>query len=276
MVIVLLLLFCGGHMIPTWMFLNSLSLIAHLPLLGVMMPNSLHYFLWKWLRVFTLSNYQLNYDMEIWRKSLSIKNYFKAIDEDSPYHVLLNDCGYKHAYARNLLIFFVLGACIFLIWLICLVRVYIIKIYYPRYFERERACVGWCQDSKGWKKATSISEKVKKYKGYKFFMLVACRMEKGKKQSSIGWEPWWANFGLRFMYMVFFELILCVFINLTIVDFDLSESLLLWLTDYFILTLVVQGLAGLVYLFVHRGPYLEHTYEQKMLGQSFWGVRPLQ
>ena len=96
-------------------------------------------------------------------------------------------------------------------------------------------------------------------------MLVACRMEKDKKQISIGWEPWWANFGLRFMYMVFFELILGVLINITIVDFDLSESLLLWLTDYFILTLVVQGLAGLVYLFVHRGPYLEHTYKQNTL-----------
>ena len=260
MVIVLLLLFCGGRLIPTWMFLNSLSLIAHLPLLGVMMPNSLHYFLLKWLKVFTLSNYQLHYQMEIWRKPLSVKNYNTAIDEDTPYHVLLNDCGYKHAYARNLLIFFVLGAFIFLMWLICIVRVCILKKYYPRYFEREKACIGWCRETKGFKKASSIGEKVRRQKEYKFFMLVACRIEKDKKQNPIGWEPWWANFGLRFMYMVFFELILSVLINLTIVDFDMSDSFLLWLTGYFVLMLIVMGVTGLAYLFIRGGPYLEHTY----------------
>ena len=61
------------------MFINSLSLLAHLPLLGVMMPSELHYFLYKWLQVFTLHNKALDYSMEVWRMPISVKNYFKAI-----------------------------------------------------------------------------------------------------------------------------------------------------------------------------------------------------
>jgi hypothetical protein len=182
MVIVILLLFCGGRLIPTWMFLNSLSLIVHLPLLAVMMPGELHYFLWKWLQVFTLNNDQLDYSMEIWREPLSLKNYYKAIEDDSFYNVLLNDCGYKHAYARNLLILFVMGGAIFLIWLIYLVRACVFKTFCPRYFEREKACVGWCYDTKGCKKASSIGQNVKEKRGFKFSMLVSCRMEKDKKR----------------------------------------------------------------------------------------------
>ena len=72
MAIVVLLLFCGGRLIPTWMFLNSLSLIAHLPLLAVLMPSNLHYFLWKWLHVFQLHNYGMNLNFEIWREPLAV------------------------------------------------------------------------------------------------------------------------------------------------------------------------------------------------------------
>ena len=273
--IVLLLLLCGGRLIPTWMFLNSLSLLAHLPLLGVMMPAELHYFLYKWLQVYTLHNDALNYSLNVWRMPLSVKNYFKAIGAESAYHILLNDCGYKHAYARNMLILFVLASTIFLIWLIFLVRAQILRIFCPRYLEREKACVGWCRESKGCRKATTVSNSVKEKKAYKFSMLVSCRIEKDKQQVPIGWEPWWANFGIRFAYMVFFELFLCVIINVCVIDFELDESLFLWLTAYFIITLVIFSIGALSYLFYKGGPYVEHTFEKKRLTSSFWGKRPL-
>ena len=122
MLIVLLLLTCGGRLLPTWMFLNSLSLLAHLPLLGVMMPANLHYFLQQWLNVFVLRNYNLKYELEIWREPLGIKNYEMAEEEKTSYHLLLNDCGYKHTYARNLLLLFIIGCAIFLIWAIFYIR----------------------------------------------------------------------------------------------------------------------------------------------------------
>ena len=47
----LLLIFIGlgGRLLPTWMFLNSLQLIVHLPLLSTSMPSNLHFFLVKYL-----------------------------------------------------------------------------------------------------------------------------------------------------------------------------------------------------------------------------------
>lgn len=102
-------------------------------------------------------------------------------------------------------------------------------------------------------------------------MLVSCRIKKDKQQKLIGWEPWWANFGIRFAYMVFFELILCVIINVSVVDFELNESLLLWLTAYFLITLVVLSIGMLTYLFYRGGPYIEHTFKDKRLVSSFWG-----
>jgi hypothetical protein len=65
--------------------------------------------------------------------------------------------------------------------------------------------------------------------------------------------------------MVFFELFLSVLINITVVDFDLSESILLWLSGYFLITLVVFCLVGLAYLFFRGGPNLENTYQDKKI-----------
>lgn len=225
--------------------------------------------------MYTLHNEALNYDMNVWRMPLSVKNYFKAIEDESSYHILLNDCGYKHAYARNMLILFVLASVIFLIWLIYLIRAQILRVFCPKYFENEKACVGWCKDSKGCRKASQVSEDVKGKKSYRFAMLVSCRIEKDKKMKRIGWEPWWANFGVRFAYMVFFELFICVLINVCVVDFELDESLMLWLTAYFIITIVILSIGGLSYLFYKDGPYIEHAYKEKQLVKSFWGDRPI-
>lgn len=38
-----------GSMLPTWMFINSAQIIAHMPLLKTMMPGNAHYFLNKFL-----------------------------------------------------------------------------------------------------------------------------------------------------------------------------------------------------------------------------------
>jgi len=38
-----------GSLLPTWMFINTLQLIAHLPLLNSEMPGNAHYFLSKYL-----------------------------------------------------------------------------------------------------------------------------------------------------------------------------------------------------------------------------------
>lgn len=52
----------AGSMLPTWMFINSLQIIAHLALVKTMIPANAHYFLKQyldWLRW---------YDSDFWTK----------------------------------------------------------------------------------------------------------------------------------------------------------------------------------------------------------------
>ena len=37
-------------------------------------------------------------------------------------------------------------------------------------------------------------------------------------------EPWVINFGVRFLYEVFFEICLCLMINVTFMDFEAGGS----------------------------------------------------
>ena len=39
----------AGSLLPTWMFINSLQIIAHMVLLKTLMPGNVHYFLTKYL-----------------------------------------------------------------------------------------------------------------------------------------------------------------------------------------------------------------------------------
>ena len=51
----ILLIGFGGHLLPTWMFLNSLQLVSHVPMLDANMPANLHYFLAEYLSLVQLS-----------------------------------------------------------------------------------------------------------------------------------------------------------------------------------------------------------------------------
>ena len=44
-ILVFLLIGLGGRLLPTWMFINSMQLIFHAPLLNTYMPANLNYFL---------------------------------------------------------------------------------------------------------------------------------------------------------------------------------------------------------------------------------------
>jgi len=85
----------AGSMLPTWMFINSVQIIAHMALLKTLMPGNAHYFLNKyldWLRwrdADFIEWLQVSYDFNF--KSYSL--------EKGSYHALLNACGYEHLFA---------------------------------------------------------------------------------------------------------------------------------------------------------------------------------
>lgn len=46
----------GGRLLPIWMFLNSMQLVVHLPLLPTNMPGNAHYFLTHYLSYIRLNS----------------------------------------------------------------------------------------------------------------------------------------------------------------------------------------------------------------------------
>ena len=46
----------GGQLLPTWMFLNSLQLITHVPMIDAHLPATLHYFLVNYLTIIRLDS----------------------------------------------------------------------------------------------------------------------------------------------------------------------------------------------------------------------------
>jgi hypothetical protein len=56
----------GGPLTTTWMFINSLQLILHVPLIDVQMPSNAHYFLKEYLSLIRFNIGPLNKHLEIW------------------------------------------------------------------------------------------------------------------------------------------------------------------------------------------------------------------
>ena len=54
LVIFFFLIMCGGPLLPTWMFLNSMQLIFHVPLIKSDMPAHTHFFMIEYLNVLRL------------------------------------------------------------------------------------------------------------------------------------------------------------------------------------------------------------------------------
>lgn len=55
----LLILFCGP-LLPIWMFINSMQLIVHVPLIQIKLPGNAHYFLLDHLKILKLHIFGLN------------------------------------------------------------------------------------------------------------------------------------------------------------------------------------------------------------------------
>lgn len=99
-----------GSLLPTWMFINSLQIIAHMPLMNSLMPGNAHYFLTKYLDMVRWRNKDFN-------KWLDGYVNWKDYDVDVGFfHLLLKEGGYEHLYAENLVLILAGVVLICLIW----------------------------------------------------------------------------------------------------------------------------------------------------------------
>ena len=108
--IVILFIGFGGRLLPTWMFLNSLQLIVHLPLLSTIMPSNLHFFLVKYLNFIRLNADSISLEIEVLERESGLTGFDLQQSDDSIYSPLLLMCGYKPGFSRNLFLIALISA----------------------------------------------------------------------------------------------------------------------------------------------------------------------
>ena len=123
MVIFFFLIMCGGPLLPTWMFLNSMQLIFHVPLIKSDMPAHTHFFMIEYLSVL-----RLHFD---WTESAS-ESVLGSADKDDYdamsnsqnefYSSQIKEAGYHYSFVSNLFVMICLAAIIFMIWLLVVLK----------------------------------------------------------------------------------------------------------------------------------------------------------
>lgn len=112
-----------GPLLPVWMFVNSLQLIVHIPLLRISIPASANLFLLDYLSFIRLNvgNLHAFLEKEIGIDSDNREDYevIKSYGTSNGYYnELIRSCGYHVSFTRNLLIVIVLTILVLLTWLI--------------------------------------------------------------------------------------------------------------------------------------------------------------
>ena len=109
----MIVIFCFcviGAQLPTWMFLNSLSLIVHTTLLNSLMPPSVWYVFKQYLNLVRLNWPALNEHID---ETHDVYNY--SLDQGN-YSIYLKEMDYDHLFGRNLVIVISSGLAIGIAW----------------------------------------------------------------------------------------------------------------------------------------------------------------
>ena len=115
---IILVIFCVciiGAQLPTWMFINSLSLIVHTTLLNSLMPPGVWYVFKKYLNLVRLNSPDLNERIE---EAYEVKEY--SLDQGL-YTIYLKSCDFEHLFARNLVIIIASAILILTVWTLLIV-----------------------------------------------------------------------------------------------------------------------------------------------------------
>ena len=201
----LLVAFCGGRLLPTWMFLNSMQLIVHVILIKTDMPSHAHSFMQNFLDKLRL---KFDWTDEMTEDSVGSPAQldYEAMQKDEYFSVYIKSCGYHYNWLNNLFIFILIACLIFAVWLLLLLKDYLM-----------RKCMN--------KKSTN--------------------------------EAFMANFSLRFLYEIIFEICLC-----TILYLSLTENTSTAVLAICIIT-VIAIFVSLIFCLSRactNGPYVKQCY----------------
>lgn len=104
-----------ASLVPTWMFVSTFQLIAHVPLVAVNLPSNAHYFLLTLLNLARFNIDGLNSAIEDISSQMS--DFESLEDESSAFNDLLFNYGYRVSFARNVLFGLCLIGVTALVWL---------------------------------------------------------------------------------------------------------------------------------------------------------------
>jgi len=197
--------------LPTWMFLNSMQLIVHTPLVDTYMPTNLHIFIQRYLNLFRFNANSINDSLEDSDREQGMDNYKLALDNDSDYSVLMNDCGYKVRFSRNLVLILAFASFFILLIAVCTL------------FD----C--WKAHLRG-----SL-----------------------KRSGRFIHASWMSNFTLRFFYMVFFEVFLCLMIHTLN---RMGQNDFLWTLSLLFFVASLAFIAFVCILLCFGGPYIPKAF----------------
>ena len=104
-----------GSLISTWMFINSMQLIAHVPLISSKLPANAHYFFLNFMGLVRFNLETINSSLDT--VSSKLLDYQLIEDENSFYSSQLHSSGYRFSFVRNVLSITCMAALIALVWL---------------------------------------------------------------------------------------------------------------------------------------------------------------
>jgi len=105
-----------GSLVSTWIFINSLQLIAHVPLISGKMPANANYFFLKFMGIARLNIESFNCLLDT--VATKLIDYQLIEDEKSFFTAELHSYGYRFSFVRNLLTVLCIAALIGLVWIL--------------------------------------------------------------------------------------------------------------------------------------------------------------
>jgi len=223
----LLIVLSCGSLLPFWMFINSMQLIAHVPLINSNLPGNSHFFLLENLKIFRLHFGAFN----LWLKTLlgdhREEDAALVRDDVTPYYTtLLYQCGYSFRLWPNLILIFVLIVTTLTIWVLS----------FALDFSARCTC---------------------------------CK-------NRIRTNHLMANFTVRLLYEAFFEIVLCLMINISFFEAEATSEKAALILCVCLAVLTLVALALICSNAWHRGPHVKGVYEKKSLLYMWgFGYRPL-
>jgi len=105
-----------GSLVTTWMFINSLQLITHVPLISEKLPANANYFFLNFASVARFNIESINSTLDTVASKLI--DYQLIEDEQSFFSAQLHSYGYRFSFVRNLLTVLCIAALVGFVWIL--------------------------------------------------------------------------------------------------------------------------------------------------------------